>query len=85
MLSPHHHAWLRKTVQSPTQGGAAHTALQLGYITHEEWEELRGLRDNVGRLWPSDAEAERNHRLWRNLRRTLACFVLLAEGHELEV
>ena len=72
MLNPTHKLWLTNTLRDPLgwAGGAALTALQLDYLTPEEWEEIKRLRGTQA---------------WGDVRQTLACFVLLAEGHDLEV
>lgn len=83
MLDQTRKAWLCKTVQQPTMGGAALAALQLGYISNREWEELRALR--TAAEGPYASRPELAEKQWRELRLMLACLVLLAENCELEV
>lgn len=66
-LTQTHKNWLDLTLKNPDEGGAAIVALQLGYITDEEWEQLKEIRDT---------------KTWQEVRLMLACFVLLAEGYE---
>lgn len=69
-LTQTHKKWLDLTLKNPDEGGAAVAALQLDYITDEEWEHIHKIRHT---------------KTWQEVRLMLACFVLLAEDCELEV